>query len=135
MIQYISYADLNEFYRIKEVCRLLEMDKENLRKSCEKYGVRPSRNEMGDWGVNLSRPAPTAQLLVQRGKEHGYEKGRRSVGVIELLTVAETAALLKTTKQQVRKMIAQQLIPALKIGREWRISRQYLEDFLRNNMI
>ena len=55
------------------------------------------------------------------------------MGVIELLTVAETAALLKTTKQQVRKMIAQQLIPA--IGREWRISRQYLEDFLRNNMI
>ena len=26
MIQYISYADLNEFYSIKEVCRLLEMD-------------------------------------------------------------------------------------------------------------
>lgn len=57
------------------------------------------------------------------------------MGMAELLTVAETAALLKTTKQQVRKMLAQQLIPALKIGREWRISRQYLEDFLRNNMI
>ena len=27
--------------------------------------------------------------------------------MMELLTVAETAALLKTTKQQVRKMIAQ----------------------------
>ena len=51
MIQYISYADLNEFYSIKEVCRLLEMDKENLRKSCEKYNVKPSRNEIGDWGL------------------------------------------------------------------------------------
>lgn len=57
------------------------------------------------------------------------------MGVTELLTVAETAALLRTIKQQVRKIIAQQLIPAMKIGREWRISRQYLEDFLRNNMI
>lgn len=57
------------------------------------------------------------------------------MGVTELLTVAETAALLRTTKQQVRKIIAQQLFPAMKIGREWRISRQYLEDFLRNNMI
>ena len=57
------------------------------------------------------------------------------MGVTELLTVAETAALLRTTKQQVRKIIAQQLILAMKIGREWRISRQYLEDFLRNNMI
>lgn len=36
--------------------------------------------------------------------------------MMELLTVAETAALLKTTKQQVRKMIAQHLIPALKVG-------------------
>ena len=57
------------------------------------------------------------------------------MGVTELLTVVETAALLRTTKQQVWKMISQQLIPAMKIGREWRISRQYLEDFLRNNMI
>ena len=52
------------------------------------------------------------------------------MGVTELLTVAETATLLKTTKQQVRKMIAQQLIPALKIGREWRISKVYLETSL-----
>ena len=56
------------------------------------------------------------------------------MGVTELLTVSETAVLLKTTKQQVRKMIAQQLIPAMKIGREWRVSRQYLEDFLRSGM-
>ena len=55
------------------------------------------------------------------------------MGITELLTVAETAVLLKTTKQQVRKMIAQQLIPALKIGREWRISKQYLEACLRDN--
>ena len=56
------------------------------------------------------------------------------MGVTELLTVSETAALLKTTKQQVRKMISQQLIPALKVGREWRISKAYLEDFLRSEM-
>lgn len=56
------------------------------------------------------------------------------MGMMELLTVAETAALLRTTKQQVRKMIAQQLIPAMKVGREWRISREYLEAFLRSEM-
>ena len=54
--------------------------------------------------------------------------------MMELLTVAETAALLRTTKQQVRKMIAQQLIPGMKVGREWRISRDYLESFLRSEM-
>ena len=33
--------------------------------------------------------------------------------MMELLTVAETAALLKTTKQQVRKMIVQHLIAGI----------------------
>ena len=56
------------------------------------------------------------------------------MGMMELLTVAETAALLRVTKQQVRKMIAQQLIPAMKVGREWRISREYLEAFLQSEM-
>ena len=54
--------------------------------------------------------------------------------MIELLTVAETATLLKTTKQQVRKMIAQPLIPAIKIGREWRVSKDYMEEFLKSGM-
>ena len=48
------------------------------------------------------------------------------MGVTELLTVAETAALLKTTKQQIRKTI--------KTGREWRVSKEYLNEFLRANM-
>ena len=37
----------------------------------------------------------------------------------EILTVKETAALLKTTRQQVRKMIANEELPAVKVGREW----------------
>lgn len=35
---------------------------------------------------------------------------------IEILTVKETAALLKTTRQQVRKMIANEELPAVKVG-------------------
>ena len=42
MIQYISYADLNEFYSIKEVCRLLEMDKENLKKAVKSMASGPT---------------------------------------------------------------------------------------------
>lgn len=33
----------------------------------------------------------------------------------EILTVKETAALLKTTRQQIRKMIANELLPSVKI--------------------
>ena len=52
----------------------------------------------------------------------------------ELLTVAETAEILKTSKQQVRKMIRAELLPALMVGREYRISKTYLEGFIREGM-
>ena len=56
------------------------------------------------------------------------------MGIMKLLTVQETAELLKTSKQQIRKMIRSGLIPAMRIGREWRISAEYLEQFLQSNM-
>ena len=49
----------------------------------------------------------------------------------EILTVKETAALLKTTRQQVRKMIVNEELPAVKVGREWRV----LWSFLRNRYV
>ena len=51
MIRYIAYAELGDFYSIQEVCHMLEMSKDELRKSCEKYNVKPSQNEIGDWGL------------------------------------------------------------------------------------
>ena len=54
--------------------------------------------------------------------------------MMELLTVQEAAELLKTSRQQIRKMIRSGLLPAVRIGREWRIAAEYLETFLENNM-
>lgn len=48
----------------------------------------------------------------------------------EVLTVKETAQLLKTTCQQVRKMIQNGELPAVKIGREWRIQMEILKAVL-----
>ena len=39
----------------------------------------------------------------------------------EILTVKETAALLKTTRQQVRKIISNAELPAVTVGREWSV--------------
>ncbi len=51
----------------------------------------------------------------------------------DILTVKEVAALLKTTRQQVRKLINNEELLAVRIGREWRIPMQYLEDYIREN--
>ena len=40
----------------------------------------------------------------------------------EILTVKEAAALLKTSRQQIRRMIQNGELPAVNVGREWRIS-------------
>ena len=53
----------------------------------------------------------------------------------ELLTVQEVADLLKTSRQQVRKMIHSGLLPAVRIGREWRVDPHYLQNLLEYNMI
>ena len=49
------------------------------------------------------------------------------MGMISMLTVQEVANILKTSKQQVRKMIRSGTLPAVQVGREWRISEVYLE--------
>ena len=56
------------------------------------------------------------------------------MGVIQLLTVQETARLLRTTSQQIRKMIVNEELPAVKVGREWRIPMESIRMFLEENL-
>ena len=49
---------------------------------------------------------------------------------IEVYSVKETAAILKTSRQQVRKMIQSEELPAVQVGREWRITSDALQEFL-----
>lgn len=52
------------------------------------------------------------------------------MGMMELLTVKEVAEFLKTSKQQVRKMIQTGELTAIKVGREYRIALAALAEFL-----
>ena len=52
----------------------------------------------------------------------------------EILTVKETAVLLKTTRQQVRKMIANEELPAVKGCREWRVRRAGIMEVFEENL-
>ena len=52
----------------------------------------------------------------------------------EILTVKETAVLLKTTRQQVRKMIVNEELPAVKVGREARIPSASIRMFIEENL-
>ena len=55
------------------------------------------------------------------------------MGIIELLSVKEVAAYLKTSKQQVRRMIASGELEAVMVGREYRIPLDALAAWLDSN--
>lgn len=48
-----------------------------------------------------------------------------------LLNVKEVAALLQTSRVQVRRMIQSGELAALKVGREYRIPLEALQEFIR----
>lgn len=52
----------------------------------------------------------------------------------KILTVKENAVLLKTTRQQVRKMIADEELPAVKVGRERRVLEAGIVEFFERNI-
>lgn len=57
------------------------------------------------------------------------------MGISEILTVKEVAKLLKTTCQQIRKMIANGELSAAKVGREWRIPLECVKEFFEKNIL
>ena len=54
--------------------------------------------------------------------------------MIQMLTVKEAAQLLKTTGQQIRKMIQSGELPAVKVGREWRIPLAGVREYFEANL-
>ena len=53
--------------------------------------------------------------------------------MLDLLTIIEVAEYLKTSKQQVRKMIASGELEAVKVGREYRVPLDALATWLDSN--
>lgn len=51
----------------------------------------------------------------------------------EILTVKEAATFLRTTRQQIRKMIRNGEILAVRVGREWRIPLSAIQQFIVDN--
>ena len=51
---------------------------------------------------------------------------------MELMTVKEVSKVLKVSRQAVCKAISEGRIKALKVGKRYRISKDWLEEYLKN---
>ncbi len=49
-MKYIDYKNMKEFYTLDEICRLFEMDKQELKRYAEKYHIQPQEDQYGNWG-------------------------------------------------------------------------------------
>lgn len=54
---------------------------------------------------------------------------------LTVYSVKEVADILKTTRQQVRKMIQNEELYAVRVGREWRIPGEYLKDWINESIM
>ena len=65
-MKYIDYNNMKEFYTIEEVCRLFELDKQELRRYSNKYGIEPQEDQYGNWGFR--------KILVRKLHNHIYKE-------------------------------------------------------------
>ena len=65
-MKYIDYNNMKEFYTIEEVCRLFELDKQELRRYSSKYGIEPQEDQYGNWGFR--------KILVRKLHNHIYKE-------------------------------------------------------------
>lgn len=56
------------------------------------------------------------------------------MSISKILTVKETAELLKTSRAQIRKMIQNCELSAVKVGREYRIPLVCLNEYIEANL-
>ena len=103
-MKYLDYRGMKEYYTIDEVCRLFEISRQELRHYAGKYSIQPQEDQYGNWGFR--------KVLVR--KLHNF--------------------IYKTTRQQVRKMIANEELPAVKVGREWRVLKAGIMEFFETNL-
>lgn len=54
---------------------------------------------------------------------------------VKVYSVKEVAQILQTSRQQVRRMIQNEELAAVKVGREWRIPAERLGEFLEDTEV
>ena len=62
-------------------------------------------------------------------------EGPRAVGEMTFLTVAEVAAIMRVSKMTVYRLLHSGTLPAVRVGRSFRVPENAVHDYLRNAFI
>jgi excisionase family DNA binding protein len=59
----------------------------------------------------------------------------RSLGEVKFLTVAEVAAMMRVSKMTVYRLVHSGELPALRVGRSFRVPEQAVQGYLRDSFV
>lgn len=59
----------------------------------------------------------------------------RQLGEVRFLTVAEVAAIMRVSKMTVYRMVHAGDLPAIRVGRSFRVPQDQVDTYLRNSFI
>ncbi|MEO5610046.1 MAG: helix-turn-helix domain-containing protein [Ornithinibacter sp.] len=59
----------------------------------------------------------------------------RQLGEVRFLTVAEVAAIMRVSKMTVYRMVHAGELPAIRVGRSFRVPQDQVDTYLRNSFI
>lgn len=60
-------------------------------------------------------------------------KGRGDISEVKFLTVAEVAATMRVSKMTVYRLVHSGDLPAVRVGRSFRVVEEDVNDYLRNS--
>lgn len=58
-----------------------------------------------------------------------------ALGEIQFLTVAEVASVMRVSKMTVYRLVHSGHLPAVRVGRSFRVPRQAVQDYLRDSYV
>ena len=76
-MKYIDYNNMKEFYTIEEVCRLFELNKQELRKYSNRYEIEPQEDQYGNWGFRKVFVRKLHNYIYKEQKSSGQPSGYR----------------------------------------------------------
>ena len=94
----------------------------------------PQEDQYGNWGLRKVPMCKLHNFIYKEQQSTGIQQSgytdRSRGGPWEILTVKEMDRLLKTSRQQIHKMIQNGELPAVKVGPEHRIALVWIVQFL-----
>ena len=77
IMKYIDYNNMKEFYTIEEVCRLFELNKQELRKYSNRYEIEPQEDQYGNWEFRKVFVRKLYNYIYKEQKSSGQPSGYR----------------------------------------------------------